>query len=59
VNLKTRVKRLEGRVKSPNMPVHVVFQRIGESDEKVVSHIRAENHAPEAMLIVVKFVDVS
>jgi hypothetical protein len=48
---------LESRVKAPVKPVYVVFQQVGESHEKVVSRLRTENYAPEAMLIMVKFVE--
>jgi hypothetical protein len=57
VSLLSRVVRLESRVKAPAKPVYVVFQKAGESDEKVVSRIKAENHDLEAMLIMVKFVE--
>jgi hypothetical protein len=52
-----RVIRLECGIKQPAKPVYVVFQQVGESDEKVVSRLRTKNYAPEAMLIVVKFVE--
>ena len=54
MSLLSRVVRLESRVQTPAKPVYVVFQKAGESDEKVVSRIKAENRAPEAMLIMVK-----
>jgi hypothetical protein len=57
MNLLSRVIRLENMAKPPVKPVYVVFQQVGESDEKVVSSIRTENHDPEAMLIMVKFVE--
>ena len=56
MRLLSRVIRLEGRVKPPAKPVYVVFQQVGESDEKVVSSLGTENHDSEAMLITVKFV---
>ena len=57
MSLLSRVIRLESRVKAPVKPVYVVFQQVGESHEKVVSRLRTENYAPEAMLIMVKFVE--
>jgi hypothetical protein len=51
------VIRLENMAKPPAMSVYVVFQQVGESDEKVVSSIRTENHDPRAMLIMVTFVE--
>ena len=50
MSLLSRVVRLESRVQTPAKPVYVVFQKAGESDEKVVSRIKAENRATEAML---------
>jgi len=44
-------------VKPPTKPVSVVFQCNGESDEKVLSRAQAENDDPEAILIMVKFVE--
>ena len=38
------------------MPVHVIFQKIGESEEELVNREKFENHDPEAIFIVVKFV---
>lgn len=57
MSLLKRVIRLECGIKQPAKPVNVVFQQVGESDKKVVSRLRTENYAPEAMLIVVKFVE--
>ena len=57
MSLLERVIRLECRIKQPAKPVYVVFQKVGESDEKVVSRLRTENYAPEAILIRVKFVE--
>jgi hypothetical protein len=51
MSLLSRVIRLESKVKAPEKPVHLIFQQVGESDEKVVSRVKAENHDPEAMLI--------
>ena len=56
MSLLSRVIRLESKVKAPLKPVHLVFQQVDESDEKVVSSLGTENHDPDAMLIVVKFV---
>jgi len=53
----SRVIRVESKVKAPLKPVHLVFQKVGESDEKVVSSLGTENYDPESMLIVVKFVE--
>jgi hypothetical protein len=50
------VIRLESKVKAQVKSVNLVFQQVSESDEKVVNILRTENHDPEAMLIVVKFV---
>ena len=57
MSLLSRVIRLESKVKAPEKPVHLIFQQVGESDEKVVSRVKAENHDPEAMLIMVKFIE--
>jgi hypothetical protein len=46
-------------VKPPTKPVSVVFQCIGESDEKVLNRAHADNDDPEAILIMVKFVEPS
>ena len=59
MNLLTRVKRLENRIKIPVKPVYVVFQQEGESHKEVVGRTKAENDYPEAMLIVVNFVDTN
>jgi hypothetical protein len=59
VSLLTRVVRLENRLKTPPIPVWVVLQKINESNEELVRRIRVENHAPDAMLIMVKFVEVN
>ena len=48
---------MESRHKAPIKPVHVVFQKVYESDEKVVCPTMSENYEPDAMLIVVKFVE--
>jgi len=56
VSLLSRVIRLESKVKAQVKSVNLVFQQVSESDEKVVNILRTENHDPEAMLIVVKFV---
>ena len=45
--------------KPPTKPVSVVFQCKDESDEKVLSRAQAENDDPEAILIMVKFVEPS
>jgi hypothetical protein len=39
--------------------VHVVVQQEGESHKEVVDRTKAENDDPEAMLIVVNFVDAN
>jgi hypothetical protein len=39
-------------------PVHVVFQRNDESDEKVACRAKSANQMGESTLIVVKFVNV-
>ena len=57
MRLLLRVIRLEGRVKTPAKPVHVVFQRNDGSDETLVSRSDADDYDPKAMLIVVKFVE--
>jgi hypothetical protein len=57
MSLLSRVIRLESRINVPQKSVHVVFQQVGESNEKLVSRTKAENYAPEAMLIMVKFVE--
>ena len=56
MSLLSRVIRLESKVKAQVKSVNLVFQQVSESDEKVVNILRTENHDPEAMLIVVKFV---
>ncbi len=56
MNLLSRLIRLENRANAPEKPVHLIFQQVGESDEKVASRIKAENHGPEAILIMVKFI---
>jgi len=57
VTLLTRVIRLERVVKPSTKPVSLVFQCKGESDENVLSRAQAENDDPEAILIMVKFVE--
>jgi hypothetical protein len=56
VSLLSRVSRLESKVKAPVKPVHLVFQQVGESDEKVVGRCWAARKNNEGMVIVVKFV---
>ena len=57
MSLLSRVIRLESKVKAPVKPVHLVFQQVGESHEKVVGRFRAARQNNEGMVIVVKFVD--
>jgi hypothetical protein len=57
VSLLGRVIRLESKIKASSQNVRVVIHQVGESDEKVVNPFRTENHDPNEMLIVVKFVE--
>ena len=57
MSLLSRVIRLESRARYPAKPVHVVFHNIGESGKELVLRTRAENHDPEAIFILVKFVE--
>ena len=59
MRLLPRVIRLEGRAKAPNKPVHIVFQKIDESNEELACRTGAKNYDPESTLIVVKFIAVS
>jgi hypothetical protein len=47
---------LESRIKTLAKPVHVVFQRSDESDEKAVCRAKSVNQDEECKLIVVKFI---
>ena len=58
MRLLSRVIRLESRMKTLAKPVHVVFQRNDESDEKVACRAKSANQMGESTLIVVKFVNV-
>jgi len=49
------VNKLECKHKTLARPVHVVVQKVNESDEKVLNEIKLINCKPTELLIVVKF----
>lgn len=57
MSLLSRVISLENMAKPPAMPVYVVFQQVGESDEKVKSRIKSQNFAIEDIVILVNFIE--
>ena len=57
MNLQTRVRKLEGRVKLFNKHVYLIFQHMGESEKEVTTRIRVEKYDLDDIVIVVKFVE--
>jgi len=57
MSLLSRVIRLESRVNAPQKSVHVVFQQVGESNEKVKSRIKSQNFDFEDIVILVNFIE--
>lgn len=55
MNLMSRLIKLDRRIKTSALPVHLFIQKAGESNDKLESRVKAENHDQKSMLIVVKF----
>jgi hypothetical protein len=55
MSLVSRLNKLECRQTTLARPVHVVIQKVDESDEKVLNKIKLINCKPAELLIVVKF----
>ena len=56
MSLISRVIKLESKFKAPTNSVHVIFQQVGESDDKVKKQIKSQNFDFNNIVIIVNFI---